>query len=215
MSDAFDQTAMFKRFRATPSLHNPMDDKVQAQIAFDEVLTPLGVRAPAPRPNESDADYLAVLGQTAAMFGPEERKSINRRALPSAALAEIVKADLEIAKAEIDRPRYSLKPGELREVIKTDQGGHQISEFYSDEATGVKPWFDQFKPQEIKLVSGGSAGIATPDNPPASTYNFRKSQVLPEVVALLKRVADQDTPENRIAAAFKAAGMVPTDQLRK
>ncbi len=65
MSDAFDQTMIFKRFKAAPSVPDPLEDKRAAQIAFDEVLTPLGIRAPSPEPRESDADYIARLGEHA------------------------------------------------------------------------------------------------------------------------------------------------------
>ena len=66
-------------------------DSNQATIAFDEVLTPLGLRAPMRGPNESEADHLAKLGTFAAHFGPEDRKAMNRFHSPSAALAEFVR----------------------------------------------------------------------------------------------------------------------------
>jgi hypothetical protein len=160
MSDEFEDTMLYRRFKAQPSAPDPLEDKIQARLAFDEVLTPLGIRAPAPEPKESEADYLAKLGTYAAHFGPEDRKAVNRFTLPSAALAEFVRQDLDIARQEIERPKYSLKPGELREVVKTDRAGREIKEFYSDEQTGVKPWMEQFKSPVIKYVSGGSAGIS-------------------------------------------------------
>jgi hypothetical protein len=126
-------------------------DKVQAQVAFDDVLSPLGIRAPGPEPHESDSAYLARLGEHAAAFGPEDRKHINRYALPPAALTEIVRQDLQIAKAELDKPHYSLRPGELREVVKEDASGRPVYEFYSDEATGMKPWMNQFKGPTINM----------------------------------------------------------------
>ena len=165
-------------------------------------------------PNKSEADHLAKLGTYAAHFGPEERKAVNKFTLPSAALAEFVKQDLEIARQEIERPKYSLKPGELREVIKTDRAGREIHEFYSDETTGVKPWLDAFKPQLIKYVSGGSAGIATTDNPPSSMYHFHKADILPELVALQEQVAYQDSAEYKVRKVYHEIGKeVPEEVL--
>jgi hypothetical protein len=43
MTDDLTETSLFKRFKATPSVPDPMADKVQVQIAFDEVLSQLGV----------------------------------------------------------------------------------------------------------------------------------------------------------------------------
>ena len=46
-----------------------------------------------------------------------------------------------------------------------------------------------FKPQVIRYVSGGSAGIATPDNPPSSMYHFHKAEILPELIELQRQAA--------------------------
>ena len=114
-------TALFQKMRDVPAAPNPMAEKREMQVAFDDVLSKLGTRAVAPEPGESPEQYLAVLGTQAAGFGPEERKGINRRSLPPAALAEICREDLAIAKAEIERPNHSLRPDEVRDVIKTDR----------------------------------------------------------------------------------------------
>ena len=74
MPEPFEDTELFKKFKAAPSVPDPLADKVQAQAAFDEVLAPLGVRAPPPEPKESEAQYLARLGEHAAAFGPEDRR---------------------------------------------------------------------------------------------------------------------------------------------
>ena len=175
MSIKFEEfITLFRRFKTQPAIPDALADSTEATIAFDEVLTPLGLRAPMREPLESEAHHLARLGEYAAVFGPEDRKGINRFNLPSSALAEIVRQDLDIARQEIEHPKHSLRPGELREVTKTDAGGREIKEFYSDEQTGVSPWFDQFKPQLVRYVSGGSAGFATPDNPPSSYVPFSK-----------------------------------------
>ena len=121
----FEDTALFKKFKAAPSVPDPLADKVQAQAAFDEVLAPLGVRAPPPEAKESEAQYLARLGEHAAAFGPEERKSVNRYNLPAAVLAEFVREDLNIAKAEVERPHYSLKEGVLTERHRQDASGRR------------------------------------------------------------------------------------------
>jgi hypothetical protein len=212
MSDEFDKTSIFKRFKATQGAPDPFADSTQATIAFDEVLTPLGIRAPMRRPNESEADHLARLGEHAAAFGPEDRKRVNRYNLPSAALAEFVRQDLEIARQEIEHPRYSLKPGELREVVKTDRSGRPIHEFYSDEATGTKPWLDAFKPAVIKYVSGGSKGIATNDDP-TGHYHFNKSEIIPELVELQRQAAFADSAEGKIIAAYASVGKTPPDEV--
>jgi hypothetical protein len=104
----------------------------------------------------------------------------------------------------------------LREVIKHDHSGREVHEFYSDEATGVKPWMDMFKPQLIKYVSGGSAGIATPDNPPSPVYHFHKADLLPELIELQRQAAYQDSAEFRVKEAYALAGKeVPEEVLAK
>jgi hypothetical protein len=204
MADDLTDTSLFKRLRATLSTPDPMQDKVQAQIAFDEVLTPLGIRAPGPEPHESDSAYLARLGEHAAAFGPEDRKSINRYALPPAALTEFVRQDLDIARSEINHPNHSLKPGELREVIKEDASGRPYYEFYSK--SGPSVWMDSFKEPVMRYVSGGSKGIRTPDSPKQNTYNFIKSQTSPEIAEMRRQAAYADSPEARIIKAYRDAG---------
>jgi hypothetical protein len=213
MSDAFESTSIFRRFKATPSPPDPLADKREAQIAFDEVLTPLGIRAPAPNPRESDADYLARLGEHAAVFGPEERKSVNRYALPSAALAQFVAEDLEIAKAEVERPHHTLKEGVLTERHRVDRSGRPFIEFYS--ASGPSVWMDSFKPPVMKYVSGGSQGITTPDTPQSPTHDFRKSRTVPELVELQRLAAYRDSAEYKLSEMYKAAGKTPPDELMK
>jgi hypothetical protein len=217
MSDTtFEDTSIFRRFKATHGVPDAFADSNEATIAFDEVLTPLGLRAPMRGPNESEADHLAKLGTFAAHFGPQDRKAVNRFTLPSAALAEFVRQDLDIASQEIEHPKYSLKPGELREVVKTDACGREIKEFYSDEQTGVSPWFDMFKPQVIRYVSGGSAGISTPDSPPSSTYHFHKHEILPELIEVQRQLAYQDSAEFKVKEAYALAGKeVPEEVLAK
>jgi hypothetical protein len=217
MSDTnFEDTMLYRRFKAQPGVPDKFADSEKATIAFDEVLTPLGLRAPMRGPNESEADHLAKLGEYAAVFGPEERKRIDRFSLPSSALAEVVREDLDIARQEIERPKYSLKPGELREVIKHDHSGREVHEFYSDAETGVSPWLDAFKPQLIKYVSGGSQGIATTDNPPSSMYHFHKQDILPELMELQRQAAYLDSAEYRVRKVYEDIGKeVPEEVLAK
>jgi hypothetical protein len=152
------------------------------------------------------------LGTYAAHFGPEDRRAVNRFSLPSAALAEFVRQDLEIARQEIEHPHHSLKPGELREVVKVDRGGREVKEFYSDEATGVKPWFNQFKSPLVKYVSGGSAGISSS---PAAEYSFDKSH-LPEFAELQRREEYKNSAEFKVIEAYALAGKeVPNEVLEK
>lgn len=187
---------------------------MEAQRVFDEVLTPLGIRAPGPEPKESEAQYLARLGETCAAFGPDERKSVNRYNLPAAALAEFVKEDLEIARQEADTPHYTLKEGVLTERHRTDRSGREVTEFYSK--SGPSVWMKQFWGNEVKYVSGGSKGILDPDKPRPPVHNFLKSQSAPELIELQRRVEYQDSAEFKIIEAYKAAGKVPpADVLKK
>ena len=66
MSDAFEDTMLYRRYKAQPAIPDKFADSTEATIAFDEVLTPLGLRAPMRGPNESEADHLAKLGEYAA-----------------------------------------------------------------------------------------------------------------------------------------------------
>jgi hypothetical protein len=213
MSDTLEKTMLFRRIQAQQAIPDPMQDKRELQVVADAIFEKLGSRAPAPGSKENDADYMVRIGEQACCYGPEERKHFDRRKLYGPALAEVVKQDLEIARQEIEHPRYSLKPDELREVKRSDASGREFSEFYSDEATGVKPWFEQFKEPVIKYVSGGSAGIATPDAPPSSKYSFDKAQILPELVALQRRAAYADSAEGKLIAAYAAVGKVPPDEV--
>jgi hypothetical protein len=212
MPEPFENTSIFKRFKAQPSLPDPLADKVQAQAAFDEVLTPLGIRAPPPEPKESDADYLARLGEHAAAFGPEERKSVNRYNLPAGALAEFVKQDLEIAKAEVERPHYTLKEGVLTERHREDASGREITEFYSK--SGPSIWMNAFADPVQRFVSGGSNGILDPDKPRQPTHNFLKSQTTPELIQMRRLEAYRDSAEYKIIQAYKASGL-PVPDVKK
>jgi hypothetical protein len=209
MPDSFENTSLFKRFKAQPSVPDPLADKIQAQQVFDEVLSELGTRAPPPEPRESEAQYLARLGEHAAAFGPEERKSVNRYALPAAALAEFVRQDLEIAKAEVERPHYTLKEGVLTERHREDAAGRPITEFYSK--SGPSVWMKQFMDPDERYVSGGSNGILDRDKPRPPVHNFMKSQSLPELIEIQRRAAYQDSAEYKIMEAYKAAGLPPPD----
>jgi hypothetical protein len=51
MSDKFEDTSIFRRFKATGGVPDAFADSTEATIAFDEVLTPLGLRAPMRAPN--------------------------------------------------------------------------------------------------------------------------------------------------------------------
>jgi hypothetical protein len=204
-------TAIFQRLRATPAAPNPLADQRELQESFDDVLSRLGTRAVAPKDGESHHDYLATLSTQAAAFGPEERKGINRLSLPDAALAEVARQDLAIAKAEIERPRYSLKPGETREVIKVDRAGHQIREFFN--AEGRCSWLNDFKPDVISYVSGGTAGFAQTDQ--SGTYHFTKDH-LPEIRAAVAQAEYQDSAEFKVRRAYADAGLAaPPDVLAK
>jgi hypothetical protein len=76
-------------------------------------------------------------------------RDINRQSLPAEALAEVVRVDAEYARAETERPFHSLKDGEVREVVRVDRAGHEITEFYTKD-NSPSFWMDQFKPPVIK-----------------------------------------------------------------
>ena len=215
MTDDLTETSLFKRFKATPSVPDPMADKVQVQIAFDEVLSQLGTRAPPPEPRESEAAYLARLGEHCAVFGPEDRKRIDRSKLPSAALAEFVREDLEIARKEALIPNYTLKEGVLTERRRADQSGREFIEFYSK--SGPSVWMDQFADPVLKFVTGGSNGIANDtDRRPLNEYSFLKRHTNPDLVALQKRADYADSAEFRVIEAYRKAGKEPpADVLRQ
>jgi hypothetical protein len=208
--DTLENTKAFRLAKLAKGVPDPMEEVNELHAVADSKFEKVGTYAPAPESNNIH-DYMATLGEHAAAWGPEERKFIDRRKLYGPALAETVRQDFEIMEAESERPRYSLKPGELREVVKTDQSGRPVIEFYSDEATGVKPWLDMFKPQVVKYVSGGSAGIS---QDPSSTYSFDKASIVPEYVELQRRAAYQDSAEYKVTEAYRAAGKeVPPEVL--
>lgn len=211
MTDSFENTSLFKRFKAQPSVPDPLADKVAAQAVFDEVLAPLGVRAPGPKPKESEADYLARLGETAAAFGPAERQSVNRYNLPAPVLAEFVREDLEIARQEAHTPNYTLKEGVLTERHRADASGREITEFYSK--SGPSVWMDNFADPVKRYVSGGSNGILDPDKPKPSHHSFLKSQSTPELIQLQRKAAYMDSAEYKVIEAYRAGGKVPPDSV--
>jgi hypothetical protein len=201
------ETALFKELRAIQTYRDPLDDKVAAQAVFDDVLSQLGERAVAPERGETNAHYLAVLGTQAAQYGPDERKRIDRCSLPPAALAEVAREDLAIAKAEIERPHHSLRPGEVREVTKVDRSGRPAIEFYS--LDGPSFWMKEFMDPVVRLVSGGSRGIATTDR--SGYYSFNKLQTNPELQAMVKHAEYMDSAEYKIAKAYTDAGLEAPD----
>ncbi len=211
MPDDLEDTMLFRRFKAVPSVPDPLVDKIQTQAVFDEVLSQHGMRAPAPEPNEGDGHYLARLGECCAVFGPEERKRIDRTQLPAAALAAFVQEDLAIARQEAERPFHTLREGVLTERRRPDQSGREIIEFYSK--SGPSVWMDTFKDPVISYVACGSKGFATPDNPPSNRYSFNRSQTNPELVALQERAAYMDSAEYKVAQAYRAVGLEPPENV--
>jgi hypothetical protein len=212
-ADTLEDTMAFRTLKALQSVPDPLQEVREFAAFADSKFEKVGSFAPAIEPKDNIHDYAARAGEKAAAWGPEDRKFIDRRKLYGPALAEFVRQDFEILEAESERPHYSLRPGELREVIKTDAGGREIKEFYSDEATGTKPWLDQFKDQTIRYVSGGSAGIATPDNQPSNTYHFHKHEYLPELIELQKQAAYLDSAEFKVIEAYAMAGKVAPEEV--
>jgi hypothetical protein len=207
-----EDTMMLRTLRALSPVPDPMKEVKELQAVADAAFEKVGSFAPAPDSNNIN-DFAVKVGEKAAARGPEERKWIDRRKLYGGALAETVRQDLEIMEAEAERPRYSLRPGELREVIKHDAAGREIHEFYSDAETGVKPWLDQFKPQLVRYVSQGSEGIATPDNPPSPMYHFHKADILPELIELQRQAAYLDSAEFKVIKAYRDVGKEPPEEV--
>lgn len=59
MADKLEDTILWRTQRAQQVVPDPRAQQVATQVIFDDVLTPLGLRAPPPEPNERDFDYLA------------------------------------------------------------------------------------------------------------------------------------------------------------
>jgi hypothetical protein len=212
MSDAFEDTKLYRRFKAQPGVPDRYEDQLEAHLTVRDALEPLGINVPSPYVAKLDDDaYLTLLGNLTAKVGPTERKDVDIFSLPASAKAEWIKQGVDIARAEIDHPRYSLKPGELREVVKIDRAGREVKEFYSDEATGVKPWFNQFKGPVVKYVSTGSQGIATEN--PSAYYSFDKANIVPEYVELQRRAAFADSAEGKLIAAYAAVDKIPPEEI--
>jgi hypothetical protein len=208
--DPLAENALFKEVQATQSAPDPMQKKRAFQAVADPTLTKLGTRAVAPRLDDSDAKYMAIVGTQLAAFGPEERRKIDRLKLAKdspAALARVFKDDLAIADAEIEKPNHSLKNGEVREVIRTDDSGRPITEFYSK--MGPSFWMDQFKGDTVRTVSGGLKGFATEENKGNGIYRFDKSNTNPELRAIIAEAHRQDSVEYKIAKAYTDAGLPP------
>jgi hypothetical protein len=203
-----ENTAIFSDLSQTHAPIGSSTKQRELQAAFDDVLSKLGTRAIGPDEGETDQHYLAKLSTQAALYGPPDRRNIDRLSLPPDALANIAKGDLEYARAEIERPRHSLKPGETREVKKVDRSGRTITEFYNyDNSPGL--WMNEFKSPLESYVSGGTAGIC--ENP-SSFYSFDKSH-LPEVKAALRQIAYDESPAGKRAKAFRDAGLEPPPEL--
>jgi hypothetical protein len=208
-----ESTAIFRELRAVEPKRNALAEQREAQQAFDDVLSKLGTRAVAPRYGESNEHFLAVLATQAAAFGPEDRKRIDRQSLARsspAALAEVARTDLEIARGEIERPHYSLRPGETRAVEKIDRSGRPVIEFFNAE-NSPSFWMDDFKPPLVSMVSGGSKGFATADR--GGVYRFDKSNVIPELVALRQQEQYEQTAEYKIRKAYADVGLVAPDDV--
>ena len=107
-ADTFEKTLRFKIAKAMTGVPDTMQEKHELQRVADPTLRKLGSFAPAPRADENNFDYMARIGEHVAVFGPEDRKGVDRYSSPPSALAEWVKQDLAIAEAEIEHPRYLL-----------------------------------------------------------------------------------------------------------
>jgi hypothetical protein len=193
---------IFREMAETPpEPMSPLERKRDLQKAFDAVLSKLGSGAIAPEEGEDDFHYLATLATQAAQYGPPDRREINRLGLPPRVLAVVAQQDLDHARAEIERPRHSLRPGETREVQKIDRSGRPITEFYNCEnSPGF--WMNEFKPPLESYVSGGTAGINTN---PSGYYSFDKSH-LPEVQRAQRQLDWENSTAGKIAKVYRESG---------
>jgi hypothetical protein len=211
--NALEATSAWRELKAVAATPNPDANNREVQQVADDILRPLGSMAVGPKKGEDGANYLAVLGTQLAAYGPPERREIDRLRLAReapAALAEIVREDMAIAKAEIERPRYSLRPGETREVTRVDRSGREITEFYNAE-NSPSFWMDEFKPQLISLVSGCTNGIGRDVN--SGSYRFDKSNFVPEMIEMKRQLEYMDSSEYRITKTYIDAGLVPPSDL--
>jgi hypothetical protein len=204
------ENAIFKEMQATQTAPDPMEKKRGLQTVADPTLTKLNTRAVAPRLDDTDAEYMAMVGTQLAAFGPEERKTIDRFSLArenQAALAVVFKDDLAIADEEGEHPNHSLKNGETRIIERVDISGRPMYEFYNKDGCGF--WLNQFKGDTVRTVSGGLHGFANEDKPRGSWYRFDKVNTNPELRAIVAEAARQDSPEFRIRRAYVDANLPP------
>jgi hypothetical protein len=207
--NSIEKTGIFRdaiSIKATPP--SDIDRKRQLQSVCDDTLVAIdGERAVAPKRHESDDSYVAVLNTQLARKLALERRDINYGSLPANVGVRFLQENLELAKAEAERPRYSLRPGETREVIKTDRAGHQISEFYN--AEGRCSWVHDFEPDTISVVSGGSDGIATETK---GYVTFTKDH-LPEIQEMKRQAEYRESAEFKVIDACAKAGLVAPEEV--
>jgi hypothetical protein len=206
-SQAFAETALYHEAQASPRSHDPEAVKLEIAALADSVLGQLGARAPAPIAGEGKAAFTARIGEALAAYGPEERRSLDRRSLPFREVAEVVRADLAYAEREIAEPLHSLKDGEVREVIRLDDSGRPMHTFHS-RTEGPSFWMNAFREPVLRFVSRGSDGIATERRPPAPGHEFSRDK-LPEYREIARREAYAASPEFQVIKAYADAGLPP------
>jgi hypothetical protein len=197
----FDELGIVREAQREPRRYDPDELKTEISVHADEVASQLGRRVPAPIPGEGKALHVAKIGELLAEFGPVERRSIDRRSLPFRDVCEVVRADLEFARAEVERPHHSLKDGEVREVTKLDDAGRPMTEWHT-RTEGCRWWMNDFA-GPLRYVSGGTNGIATPRSPRPSGYTFGKET--PEARALELKFFEREHADS--VAARAAAGL--------
>jgi hypothetical protein len=199
----FDELGIVREAQREPRRYDPDELKMEISVHADEVLSQLGRRAPASIPREGKALHVAKIGELLAEFGPVERRSIDRRSLPFRDVCEVVRADLEFARAEVERPHHSLKDGEVREVTKLDDAGRPMTEWHT-RTEGCRWWMNDFA-GPLRYVSRGTDGIATPRSPRPSGYKFSRADELPEARAYALRLIEDANADS--VAARAAAGL--------
>jgi hypothetical protein len=201
----YDSLPIVREAQSSPRAYDAEAVKRDLQIYADEVLIALGARAPSPIPGESKQLYLARIGETAAEFGPKERRSLDRRAMPFRDVAEVVRADLDYARAEIDNPKHSLRDGEVRELVRLDDSGRPVTTWHT-RTEGCRWWMDQFASPVRRYVSQGSKGFATPKHSRPDGYVFDKAD-LPEYREFARRSLEAEF--SATIEARRQAGLPP------
>jgi hypothetical protein len=172
--------------------------RVEVQKMMDKInehrATPEVGDIPAPLKGETEGQYLKRAIDCALPYLNQDMQVAVIRSDPIALahlLPEIEKQVDSEALRPVNSMRYR-KPGVLKEVVYEDQSSRTIHEFHGH----PNDWMDAYKDPVIRKVSGGSKSL---EDTPSDTYSFVKSETNPQIRALLKQAAYEDSAEGRLA----------------